>query len=59
MVDTRIVVVIGGTSGIGRTIAMRFAEDGWRTVVDIIMEPAVRARPSHIASPRRGRGKSG
>ena len=33
MADARVVVVIGGTSGIGRAIAMRFAEDGWRTVV--------------------------
>ena len=33
MADARIVVVIGGTSGIGRAIALRFAEDGWRTVV--------------------------
>jgi NAD(P)-dependent dehydrogenase (short-subunit alcohol dehydrogenase family) len=33
MTDTRTAVVIGGTSGIGRAIALRFAEDGWTVVV--------------------------
>lgn len=33
MADLRTVVVIGGTSGIGRAIALRFAEDGARIVV--------------------------
>jgi NAD(P)-dependent dehydrogenase (short-subunit alcohol dehydrogenase family) len=33
MADARTAVVIGGTSGIGRAIALRFAEDGWRTVI--------------------------
>jgi NAD(P)-dependent dehydrogenase (short-subunit alcohol dehydrogenase family) len=33
MTEPRTVVVIGGTSGIGRAIALRFAEDGSRVVV--------------------------
>jgi NAD(P)-dependent dehydrogenase (short-subunit alcohol dehydrogenase family) len=33
MADPRTVVVIGGTSGIGRVIAIRFAQDGARVVV--------------------------
>jgi NAD(P)-dependent dehydrogenase (short-subunit alcohol dehydrogenase family) len=33
MAETRAVVVIGGTSGIGRAIALRFAEDGWQVAV--------------------------
>jgi NAD(P)-dependent dehydrogenase (short-subunit alcohol dehydrogenase family) len=33
MADMRAVVVLGGTSGIGRAIALRFAEDGWQVVV--------------------------
>jgi len=33
MADARTVVVVGGTSGIGRAIALRFAEDGARLVV--------------------------
>ncbi len=33
MADGRIVVVIGGTSGIGRAIALRFAEDGASVVI--------------------------
>ncbi|MGE3290898.1 MAG: SDR family NAD(P)-dependent oxidoreductase [Geminicoccaceae bacterium] len=33
MTEARSVVVIGGTSGIGEAIALRFAEDGWRAVV--------------------------
>ena len=33
MAETRTAVVIGGTSGIGRAIALRFAEDGMRVAV--------------------------
>ncbi len=33
MADARSAVVIGGTSGIGRAIALRFAEEGWRVAV--------------------------
>lgn len=33
MADAGSVVVVGGTSGIGRAIALRFAEDGFRVVV--------------------------
>src|SRR5262245_40783601 len=33
MSDPRTVVVIGGTSGIGRAIALRFAEDKARVIV--------------------------
>lgn len=33
MAEPRIAVVIGGTSGIGRAIVLRFAEDGFRIVV--------------------------
>jgi NAD(P)-dependent dehydrogenase (short-subunit alcohol dehydrogenase family) len=33
MAETRTAVVIGGTSGIGQAIALRFAEDGWRVAV--------------------------
>jgi NAD(P)-dependent dehydrogenase (short-subunit alcohol dehydrogenase family) len=33
MFDSRIVVVIGGTSGIGRAIALRFAEEKTRVIV--------------------------
>lgn len=33
MAETQAVVVIGGTSGIGRAIALRFAQDGWHVVV--------------------------
>ena len=33
MADARAAVVIGGTSGIGRAIALRFAEDGFRLAV--------------------------
>ncbi|RUU11731.1 SDR family NAD(P)-dependent oxidoreductase, partial [Mesorhizobium sp. USDA-HM6] len=33
MVDASTAVVIGGTSGIGRAIALRFAEDGYQVVV--------------------------
>lgn len=33
MAETQAAVVIGGTSGIGRAIALRFAQDGWRVVV--------------------------
>lgn len=33
MADVRSVVVIGGTSGIGRAIALRFAEEGYAVVV--------------------------
>ncbi|MHA6687621.1 SDR family NAD(P)-dependent oxidoreductase [Mesorhizobium sp. A556] len=33
MANTRVVVVVGGTSGIGRAIALRFAEDGANVVV--------------------------
>ena len=33
MAEARTAVVIGGTSGIGRAIALRFAEDGWQVVV--------------------------
>lgn len=33
MADFRTAVVIGGTSGIGRAIALRFAEDGWAIAV--------------------------
>lgn len=33
MAETRTAVVIGGTSGIGRAIALRFAEDGWGLAV--------------------------
>lgn len=33
MVESRAAIVIGGTSGIGRAIAVRFAEEGYRLVV--------------------------
>lgn len=33
MAERRTAVVIGGTSGIGRAIALRFAEDGWAVAV--------------------------
>ena len=33
MADPRTAVVVGGTSGIGRAIALRFAQDGFRLVV--------------------------
>ncbi|RUT95883.1 SDR family oxidoreductase, partial [Mesorhizobium sp. M7A.T.Ca.TU.009.01.3.2] len=33
MAETPTAVVIGGTSGIGRAIAQRFAEDGYHVVV--------------------------
>lgn len=33
MADPRTVVVVGGTAGIGRAIALRFAEEGWQAVV--------------------------
>lgn len=33
MAEPRTVVVIGGTSGIGRAIALRFAEETWQVVV--------------------------
>lgn len=33
MAEVRTAVVIGGTSGIGRAIALRFAEDGWQVMV--------------------------
>ncbi|MCW6512594.1 SDR family NAD(P)-dependent oxidoreductase [Lichenifustis flavocetrariae] len=33
MDEVRTAVVIGGTSGIGRAITMRFAEDGWQMVI--------------------------
>ena len=33
MADATTAVVIGGTSGIGRAIALRFAEDGWQVVI--------------------------
>ena len=33
MAETSTVVVIGGTSGIGRAMALRFAEDGYHVVV--------------------------
>lgn len=33
MSEAQTAVVIGGTSGIGRAIALRFAEDGWNVVV--------------------------
>lgn len=33
MAEARTVVVVGGTSGIGRAIGLRFAQDGWRVVV--------------------------
>ncbi|BCH31155.1 short-chain dehydrogenase [Mesorhizobium sp. L-8-10] len=33
MAETRTAVVVGGTSGIGQAIAMRFAEDGYRVAV--------------------------
>lgn len=46
MTEARSVVVIGGTSGIGEAIALRFAEDGWCAVVagrDAMRGEAVRA----------------
>ncbi|HEY9216295.1 MAG TPA: SDR family NAD(P)-dependent oxidoreductase, partial [Ancylobacter sp.] len=33
MAETRTVVVIGGTSGIGHAIALRFAEEGCHVAV--------------------------
>src|SRR4051812_27295493 len=33
MVDPKTAVVVGGTSGIGRAVALRFAEDGFRLVI--------------------------
>ena len=54
MTEPRAVVVIGGTSGIGHAIALRFAEDGFRVVVagrDAARGDAVRAACQTAGAP--------
>lgn len=51
----RVALVTGGGSGIGRAIALRFAEEGARVVVNDVRLDAAEATVKAMAAPARGR----
>jgi 3-oxoacyl-[acyl-carrier protein] reductase len=53
--EDRVALVTGGGSGLGRAIALRFAEEGARVVVNDLRLEAAEATVKQMAGPARGR----